>query len=1258
MADIFVSYSRQDEAFGRTLHARLTGLKRDVWMDWEDIPFNSDWWQEIRRGIETSDNFLIILSNDFVRSPVCMLEVDYARQNNKRILVVAHNFHEREDVSDQLRQRTQASETLQQLLGDRDIVNLSTENWTTIGHVNWLFFNDETKFDENFHNLLKTLDTDLNHVRTHTNLQVRALEWFTNDRNWSFLITGVLIDQAEEWLYAADTENKVPVPTFVQREFIKESRQQQLQQEKQIEDMQTRAKRFRQASIVAGAIAAVMIIIAIGLSVVTGRVASQAQQDLNTAQAQVNFADEQIVLAEEQVALAEEQVAAANIVASEAVGTLTMIPPTFEAIQRDIDSNNTQVASVGETLTPIASTLESAENARQSAQSLAADAQTQVVNANNSLANANTTLTPISLTLTQSSDAQATANSLVVLSNAELTQIAPTLSQASTQVVSASTQIADAENQVANAAIQVADASTQVASANTQVADVDNQIATADERNVQLASTAEAIRAIAESNRLQAQSQALIVSAEQASVNGDIDLALALILESYDIDPNLPQTRRLLNSIAYTSARFILRDVSFVTFDSDSSMIAYGIDNEVVIVDIESRQEIVRLTGHTERVVDGAFSATDNLFVSGSVDTNVITWNTDTWTVERVLTTHENPITDIAFDLQGRRIGAVANNDVAIVWDVPDNYREMIYEFDNPDTSLTQIAFYANGLRFLAWGQAGSVPVQYRVNTTSNQPPTRHLDRIFTVLNSASQEGQTVRKAMIEDEFFLDIYDLVQPSTVISFVTGFNWNTGEDVVGARAFNSSGSEVVFSIENQREQTNDIILMNTAQRERRSGLTFQGDATQRVTALAYSPDEQTILSGFGSYLVLWDAQTGRELRRFGAHLDDIIRITYSPDSKYAITQSRDGNYRVWDVSFSDPAVSNRISIPNNSGTPPTNPGLSPDNSELYFNIASDIYRYNTQRGRRIRDTFSFFGLQDVLYSRVNAYIVTIAADTTTVDPNARMWDMSSNSPSLWQDELRPDVDGVIDPVGTFSADGRQIALSMTTFIRVYDVTNPNIPVLTHEFDRRGMDIGAVIFSPDGRYLYAAVNQLDGVEAYAIVTWDLLEDTMISPIPIPHVRPITSMDVSADNNRIITASADHSIILYDLQANTILRRMLGHRGSVNRVYFGENDDVALSASDDSTLILWDLETGQLIRQYTVGNPISGLYLSNDHTLAVSTDTTNFVTVWRIESLDDVVEWVVDNRALLPLTDEQCRQFEIECDGYDGVDDTRTLR
>jgi TIR domain-containing protein len=36
--DVFVSYSRADEAFVRRLDAALRARGKDVWVDWEDIP--------------------------------------------------------------------------------------------------------------------------------------------------------------------------------------------------------------------------------------------------------------------------------------------------------------------------------------------------------------------------------------------------------------------------------------------------------------------------------------------------------------------------------------------------------------------------------------------------------------------------------------------------------------------------------------------------------------------------------------------------------------------------------------------------------------------------------------------------------------------------------------------------------------------------------------------------------------------------------------------------------------------------------------------------------------------------------------------------------------------------------------------------------------------------------------------------------------------------------------------------------------------
>ena len=47
----------------------------------------------------------------------------------------------------------------------------------TLARVNWLFFRGSDDVETAFSTLIGALDTDLDHVHTHTRLLVRATEW-------------------------------------------------------------------------------------------------------------------------------------------------------------------------------------------------------------------------------------------------------------------------------------------------------------------------------------------------------------------------------------------------------------------------------------------------------------------------------------------------------------------------------------------------------------------------------------------------------------------------------------------------------------------------------------------------------------------------------------------------------------------------------------------------------------------------------------------------------------------------------------------------------------------------------------------------------------------------------------------------------------------------------------------------------------------------------------------------------------------------
>ncbi|MGK7872414.1 MAG: toll/interleukin-1 receptor domain-containing protein, partial [Xenococcaceae cyanobacterium] len=67
--EVFISYSQVDYDFARQLNDALQEVGKTTWFDQESIASGEDFQKEIHRGIESSDNFLFIISPSSVNSP-------------------------------------------------------------------------------------------------------------------------------------------------------------------------------------------------------------------------------------------------------------------------------------------------------------------------------------------------------------------------------------------------------------------------------------------------------------------------------------------------------------------------------------------------------------------------------------------------------------------------------------------------------------------------------------------------------------------------------------------------------------------------------------------------------------------------------------------------------------------------------------------------------------------------------------------------------------------------------------------------------------------------------------------------------------------------------------------------------------------------------------------------------------------------------------------------------------------------------------
>ncbi len=192
MADVFLSYSRRDQAFVHRLQEALVAHERTVWVDWRDIPPTAEWLQEVYAGIEASDAVICVLSPDFAASEICHLEVAHAIEYKKRLVPIVW----------------------------REIAGREID--ATLAALNWIYAREQDDFDTALATLLSALDTDLAYVRESTKLLVRAREWEAQHRRDGFVLHGDELEEAERWL--AQGADKTPSPTALQLEYITTSR--------------------------------------------------------------------------------------------------------------------------------------------------------------------------------------------------------------------------------------------------------------------------------------------------------------------------------------------------------------------------------------------------------------------------------------------------------------------------------------------------------------------------------------------------------------------------------------------------------------------------------------------------------------------------------------------------------------------------------------------------------------------------------------------------------------------------------------------------------------------------------------------------------------------------------------------------------------------------------------------------------------------------------------------------------------------------
>lgn len=428
--------------------------------------------------------------------------------------------------------------------------------------------------------------------------------------------------------------------------------------------------------------------------------------------------------------------------------------------------------------------------------------------------------------------------------------------------------------------------------------------------------------------------------------------------------------------------------------------------------------------------------------------------------------------------------------------------------------------------------------------------------------------------------------------------------TGKEIQEYHRHSNGIDTIVFSPDGKQFVTIASDSLNIWDAESKQILLQKKDIYPRVEAVAFNPEGTKIAMAQGYNIVILDIETldietGLELYITG-HTGPIHSIAYSPDGKYIVSDALDDDIHVWD------AVTGRL-IKRIEGYNEDYcyVSYSPDGKHIIVaSSEGNIYILDAQTGEEVN---KLTGHTDVVnhasFSPDGTYIVSASWDKTI-----RIWEAQTGK------EFKK-IEGHTSAVryAVYSPDGKCIvSASDDKTVRIWQV-NPKIGYHSVE---EGKMIGTgkcTLFSKDGKRIIS-ISYSDYYDNI-IQIWDAKTGIELKRL-IGHERTINSFALGPNGLHIASASSDKTICIWNIDTGELLMRIKGHEGDIYAVAFSPNGTILASAANDETIRIWDSCTGnETIRIETNEEYIPSLTFSPDgkHIAAASF---MFIQIWDVET------------------------------------------
>ncbi len=400
-------------------------------------------------------------------------------------------------------------------------------------------------------------------------------------------------------------------------------------------------------------------------------------------------------------------------------------------------------------------------------------------------------------------------------------------------------------------------------------------------------------------------------------------------------------------------------------------------------------------------------------------------------------------------------------------------------------------------------------------------------------------------------------------------------------------------------------------------------------------------------------VWDLSSGECLNVIRQY-DSITYISFSLDQKSIVSASAEGMLRIWDATTGLCLDSIKTPIKGLCNTD-RRFGLivseTNDHSIQIHNMAEKQQPWNLHKKINIHSQnvcFSPDGKKCIVMSKNNELQIwdiekfkcihtikhsdsitysSFSSDgkmviSASVNNNLRIWDASSGK----KIKTIPYIDR-IKSVG-IGSDGFVIVLQSFGLMKIWNETEGQWKTL----DEWGQ---SVEFSPDGKkfVLVGSYNRLKLIDPFKL--FQTLEG---------HSGKINFVSYSLDGEKIVSASDDKTLRIWDAETGYCLNVLRGHSGGVKTASFSPDGMRIVSTSDDKTIRIWDVSTGQCFFIFNEDGLSfrSAVFSPKGNIITSLSDGT--IRVYELPDINDLIQKTNKQFKDYPLTHKERKLYYLE--------------